>query len=126
MALNYYMAAKYQTGIVHQPVRDKNCEACHLPHGLVCAACLEPVIQFNMESVSDKYEIISVTLGDDLLKTVLRLNKVLKIKNPFKGAELSEKDLIIKETLASGSTKSNPRPVAAEDAENLLKKLFRD
>jgi predicted CXXCH cytochrome family protein len=27
--------AAYQTGVVHQPVKENNCEACHLPHGLV-------------------------------------------------------------------------------------------
>ena len=27
--------AAFQTGIVHQPVKEKNCETCHLPHGLV-------------------------------------------------------------------------------------------
>jgi len=28
-------AAQYQSGVVHQPVKENNCEACHLPHGLV-------------------------------------------------------------------------------------------
>jgi predicted CXXCH cytochrome family protein len=27
--------ASYQTGFVHQPVKETKCETCHLPHGLV-------------------------------------------------------------------------------------------
>ena len=33
-------AAKYQSGIVHSPVKEKNCEACHLPHGIVPAVVM--------------------------------------------------------------------------------------
>ena len=29
------MVAKLQQGVVHAPVREKNCDACHLPHGII-------------------------------------------------------------------------------------------
>ncbi|MDH4322372.1 MAG: cytochrome c3 family protein, partial [Desulfobulbaceae bacterium] len=29
------MAARYMQGNMHAPVREKNCEACHQPHGLI-------------------------------------------------------------------------------------------
>ena len=29
------LVAEFEAGVVHQPIREKDCEACHLPHGLV-------------------------------------------------------------------------------------------
>ena len=40
------------------------------------------------------------------------------------GRELRDRDAIIRETLASGSTKANPRPVAEADVAALLDRLF--
>ena len=29
------MVAKFQQGVVHAPVREKKCDTCHLPHGII-------------------------------------------------------------------------------------------
>jgi len=38
------LVAEFEIGVVHQPITEKNCEACHLPHGLVpVILMLQPV-----------------------------------------------------------------------------------
>ncbi|MFA5168087.1 MAG: hypothetical protein WC530_06115, partial [Candidatus Omnitrophota bacterium] len=60
----------------------------------------------------------------DFLQKVHELQKTLKIISPFKGKPLLEKEKIISETLKSGSTAANPKPVTRADVEYLLKEIF--
>lgn len=96
----------------------------HLPHGLVCAACLPHAIRFNRPVLEARYDILSAAVGKDILERVTELNDRLGIEAPFAGLPLTERAAIIAETLASGSTKSNPRPVSAADVEWFLDVLF--
>lgn len=97
----------------------------HAPHGLVCAVCLPEVLEFNRTLIDDKYEIMSRIVNDDIVKYARKLIKQLNIQSPFAGKNMPpDTNAIINETLASGSTKSNPRPVAAGDIQKLLEKLF--
>jgi alcohol dehydrogenase class IV len=94
------------------------------PHGLVCASCLLPSIRFNREAMGAKYDALSKAIGGDLLERARQRLEEFQIVSPFKGAAMVEKELIIRETLASGSTAANPRPVTREDVEFLLSEIF--
>ncbi len=96
----------------------------HVPHGLVCAVCLPHAVAFNREAVGTKYEAMSTAVGTDLTARVSTLNARLGIVSPFAGRPLESREALIAETLASGSTKSNPRPVNRADVEWFLRQIF--
>jgi alcohol dehydrogenase class IV len=96
----------------------------HIPHGLVCAACLPLSIEFNRNTVGNKYSRMSEAVGQDLLDHVKALMITLNIGAPFAGKPCPERERIISETLTSGSTKANPKTVTRQDVEWLLDKLF--
>jgi alcohol dehydrogenase class IV len=96
-----------------------------VPHGLVCAVCLPYVIEFNRDSVKERYGLLGKTLGSDLLDRSKELIERLEIRSPFPQKSLVDRNEIVKETLASGSTAANPRPVTAADVEKLLDRIFR-
>lgn len=89
-------------------------------HGLVCAICLPYVLEFNREAVPEKYGRLSDAVGMDLLARVRELNERLHIRSPFSGKILHDRDAIVQETLASGSTKANPRNVTAANVRHVL------
>lgn len=96
----------------------------HLPHGLVCAACLPPALELNREAFGEKYATLSRTVEDDLLVYVKTLMCDLKISNPFAGNPCPAREQIIAETLASGSTKANPKTIGRQEVEWILTRLF--
>lgn len=97
----------------------------NVPHGLICSVCFEPSIKLNLEAMGNqKYAVMSQAVGMDLLQKVHELQKTLKITSPFKGKPIPEKEKIIRETLSSGSTAANPKPVTREDVEYLLREIF--
>jgi alcohol dehydrogenase class IV len=96
----------------------------HLPHGLVCAVCLPAALDFNAAHMGRKYERLSQAAGADLRGAVKRMLSTVGIESPFRGRPLADVKGIVEETLASGSTAANPRPVAAADVESLLRVLF--
>ncbi|MFH1799558.1 MAG: iron-containing alcohol dehydrogenase [Candidatus Omnitrophota bacterium] len=96
-----------------------------VPHGLICSICFAPSIKLNLEAMGNqKYSIMSQAVGMDLLQKVHELQKTLKIVSPFKGKPLLDKEKIISETLHSGSTAANPKPVTRDDVEYLLREIF--
>ncbi|MCE9615491.1 MAG: iron-containing alcohol dehydrogenase [Lentisphaerae bacterium] len=96
----------------------------HVPHGVVCAVCLPPVIAFNRPVAAEKYEALGTLLDRDLGEYAGTMLETLGIASPFRGQALTDRDAIIAETLASGSTAANPRPVTAADAAAILNTLF--
>jgi len=96
-----------------------------VPHGLICSLLFAPSIKLNLEAMGNqKYSIMSQAVGMDLLQKVRELQKTLKIASPFKGKPLLDKEKIISETLRSGSTAANPKPVTRDDVEYLLREIF--
>jgi alcohol dehydrogenase class IV len=91
---------------------------------VVCAACLPYAIELNRNAYGSKYDHLSTALGGDLLETILKLRKRLNVTAPFRGQPLREADLIIQETLASGSTRANPKLITRADVEWILERLF--
>jgi len=97
----------------------------NVPHGLICSLCFAPSIKLNLEAMGNqKYAIMSQAVGMDLLQKVHELQKTLKIVSPFKGKPIPEKEKIIEETLKSGSTAANPKPITRDDVEYLLREIF--
>jgi alcohol dehydrogenase class IV len=96
----------------------------HVPHGLVCAACLPHSIELNRAAFGGKYDIMSQAVGGDLAGRVRTLTRAVGIASPFAGQALREKETLIAETLASGSTHANPKAITRADVEWLLSRLF--
>ncbi len=96
----------------------------HLPHGLVCAVCLPHVLSFNREACPEKYARLKTILGTDVEARALDLNKAMGVTNPFDGQALSDRDAVITETLASGSTGANPREADHAALDGILDRLF--
>ncbi|MBU9889061.1 MAG: iron-containing alcohol dehydrogenase [Candidatus Omnitrophica bacterium] len=94
------------------------------PHGLICASCFVPSLKLNLPAIRQKYEIMSQAVGTDFLTRITDVLRELKIVSPFKGKPVLEKEFIVRETLRSGSTAANPKPVTADDVHFLLDELF--
>ncbi len=97
-----------------------------ISHGRVCASCLLPVTEYNREFIKDKYDAMSQAAGKGLSLRIAELVNNLGIESPFKGQPIIDKPGIIRETLASGSTAANPRPVTEEDISGLLDNIFSE
>ncbi len=97
----------------------------HLAHGHVCAVCLPPVVSFNKNAMGDKYAALSNAVGGDFQKECETLLERLDIAPPFAGEEVIDRQGIIDETLASGSTAANPRDVSEADLIQIIEALFR-
>jgi alcohol dehydrogenase class IV len=93
-------------------------------HGRVCAACLLPVLEFNRPAAEDRFRALHNALSEDVGAVAMQLMRELHMESPFRGLALSDLPGIVEETLASGSTRANPRKVSAADVERIVKELF--
>ncbi len=98
-----------------------------LPHGLVCALLLPEVMVFNAPSCGDRYAMLARALevgetAEDLVQWIRDLSAELSIGPPLSEAGLREEDFpaILPPTMASGSTKHNPREATEENITELL------
>ena len=96
----------------------------HTAHGLTCAACLPAALAFNLPVIANTLADLHSRLGIDVEATVGDWFAAMRLTSPFAGQPLHDRAAIIRETLASGSTAANPRPVTAADVESLLDSLF--
>ncbi len=95
----------------------------NLPHGLACAICLPHILEFNKQDALAKYKRLNATIGEDVCDYSKRLLKIFNLPNPLAGVNIHDQEQIINETLASGSTRANPRRVRAEDVQTILQKF---
>ncbi|MFT7488817.1 MAG: alcohol dehydrogenase class IV [Candidatus Promineifilaceae bacterium] len=95
----------------------------HAPHGLVCGVCLPAVIRFNREAASAKFDVLSSVLGGDILDLTEDALARLGLASPFAGKGIDDIDAVVAETLASGSTKANPRLPTEQDVVEMLAEL---
>ncbi len=94
------------------------------PHGLACAVCLPHALAFNREAIPEKYDRLSETVGMDIHAYACAMLARLQLQSPFPGKEIKDPDAFVAETLASGSTKANPRTVTVTDVHWFLHQLF--
>lgn len=103
-------------------------------HGLLCGLLLPPVIRFNREVAGERYAQLAAELsnldggpsllgpGSDPVEAFLRFTEELlrRVGIPTRLSEVgfdpADLDWVARETMPSGSTKANPRPVTIEDA----------
>ncbi len=106
---------------------------CHLPHGLACAALLQPVIRYNAACGGERYaqlvKLLELSSGlgagvEALLEHLERLWKVLELPaNPeAAGLRPDQVESVVKGVNRSGSYRFNCRP--ADEAE--LRAILED
>jgi len=102
----------------------------HLPHGRVCGALLPWVMEYNLEAAGEKYSRLAQLIGvgasgAELVAWTRELVAGLQADLDFAAAGLRAGDFaqIIPPTLASGSTKHNPRPCDEASIRQLLERL---
>ena len=96
----------------------------HAAHGLVCACCLPACLAFNRAAVGQDLADLKARHGLDVEAQVQTWLAAMKVENPFSGQAVPDRDAFVRETLASGSTAANPRPVTADDVSALLDTLL--
>ncbi|MEI7900178.1 MAG: iron-containing alcohol dehydrogenase, partial [bacterium] len=96
----------------------------HAAHGLVCACCLPAALAFNRSVIQHDLADLKARHGLDVEAHVEAWLDAMKLDNPFAGRPVIDRDAFIRETLASGSTAANPRPVTADDVGALLDTLL--
>ncbi len=101
----------------------------HVPHGLVCAVLLPEVVRFNAAVAADKYGAAARAMGagrtvDDLLDWIAELYGEMGVPSRFEQLKEDDFEIIVKQTLASGSTRANPRPVTESDVTEILRRLM--
>ncbi len=89
-------------------------------HGLACALCLPASLVFNRASLQKDLADLKMRHGLDVEDKVRSWLEAMKLENPLAGREVADREAFVRETLASGSTVANPRPVTAADVEALL------
>jgi alcohol dehydrogenase class IV len=107
----------------------------HIPHGLVCALLLPYTMEYNVEYAVPKYACIARLLGVDTRgmdaataaeHAVERVREIIaSVGMPSHlaplGVQVSDLEAIVLESLPSGSLQHNPRPLAAEDVQAILR-----
>ncbi|MDR2849256.1 MAG: iron-containing alcohol dehydrogenase [Verrucomicrobiota bacterium] len=97
----------------------------HAAHGLVCACCLPACLAFNREAVARDLDALKARHGLDVEAQVAEWQTAMGLANPFSGRTIPDREAFVRETLASGSTAANPRPVTAEDVDALVRAVTR-
>jgi alcohol dehydrogenase class IV len=97
-----------------------------IPHGQACAICLPAALAFNAPVIAGDLARIEELLGTPFPRLVEDFLREFHIESPLRGKAPDEDVLaaIVRETLASGSTAANPRPVDAAAVRALLDVLF--
>ncbi len=107
-------------------------------HGLLCGLLMPAVMRFNRMHAMQRYARLAVAIGladpkapaevgsDALEDFVVRMLQRLKIPTTLSeiGLEPTDFDWIARETMPSGSTKANPRPVSLEDARSVTESCW--
>ena len=81
----------------------------HLPHGVVCALLMEPVLVLNTEAAPAKYEALTAAMGGDpltILRELLRTMELPMILGDYPTSDWEPR--IVDYAVASGSGHANP------------------
>ncbi len=103
----------------------------HLPHGQVCGMLMPYVMEYNLEAAGERYARLAERVGAgstaaDLPAWFRDLSAQVALPDVFGPFGLTEADFdsIIPPTLASGSSKHNPRKVTEADLREMLPKML--
>lgn len=94
-----------------------------LPHGVVCAALMPPVLERNLQAAPDRYEELREAMGGDPLQMLRNLLDELDLPHTL-GAypEPDWEQKVLDYALSSGSSAANPVPVD----EGFIRGVLRD
>ncbi len=100
-----------------------------IPHGVICAILLVPVLEWNMPSCSKEYDELALACGfkgsAEFLDGIMRLCSKLQIPRGLSGYGLKREHFsFIVANSRSRSMECNPRPMSDADIERLLEKLL--
>ena len=98
---------------------------CGAPHGLVCGVLLPAALEFNRQAAPEKYRALAALVGGDPAAYAMELVPACGLPATLAAYGLARADFaaIAEETLESGSTKANPRPVTRADVLALLEQV---
>ena len=96
-----------------------------ISHGLVCALCLPAALAFNRSVLQKDMAELKQRYNLDVEAQVQTWLEAMRLENPLAGRIVTDRDAFVRETLSSGSTAANPRPVSAEDAAELLDAVLK-
>jgi alcohol dehydrogenase class IV len=96
-----------------------------VPHGLVCGVLLPLAMEYNREAAGEKFERLREVLGGDPVgyAQALLVATGLPLRLNEYGLDRADFEAIARETMASGSTKANPREVTEEDVVRLCEQV---
>lgn len=109
-----------------------------IPHGVICGLLLPYTMAYNLDYATAKYAHVAALLGEDTsglaeaqaaARAVERVRAlVAEIGIPLHlrefGVRPDDFEMIIAESLPSGSLQHNPRPLAADDVRHILEAAF--
>ena len=98
-----------------------------IPHGVLCGLLLPYVMEYNLEYAADKYAQVAQAQGQEknpveavrLVRKLLARIGIPEHLEPL-GVRHNDFPTLVKESLPSGSLKSNPRPLEARDVRRIL------
>ena len=96
----------------------------HAPHGLACACCLPACLALNRPAIQPDLDRINALYGIDIPQLVDEWMRAMNLPNPFQGQTISDPEAVIRETLASGSTRANPVPITETNLPHLLSEIM--
>ena len=98
----------------------------HIPHGLVCAVLLLPVMRYNRGSCPEKYARLDRLMEGDAIGFIERMMRALELPLDLKGFSVDPDDipLLVEESLPSGSLKANPREATREACAEVLRSII--
>jgi alcohol dehydrogenase class IV len=83
-----------------------------LPHGVVCAALMPPVLRANRAAAPDKYETLRAAMGDDPIAFLYEMLERLGLPYVLgKPPDAEWERAIVSYGVSAGSSKANPVPV---------------
>ncbi len=92
-------------------------------HGVACACTLPAVFEFNRTQIAPHLRRLHENLSVDVEQLIGEWMRVMRIDNPFLGGRIDDREAFIREVLASGSTRANPREVTATDLPGLIERI---
>lgn len=128
LILGSYMAgialSTARLGVIHGLVHPLGARY-GLPHGLLCGVTLPLALELNRGAMGSAYDELSKIVGRDLITIIRSLLETLDLADsPLAGKDICDRETIVRETLASGSTKANPKTVTPDDVSWLLEQMF--